>query len=480
LYIIYREVPLRGLDMEKSGKKNSSKSRHSMRNGVVCVWVVVVLLLLVTTVGLALDMGKVILVANQLQNAADAAALAGARIVKVSQDQARQNAINMALENYADGQSVQLASNPSNNPDGDIVVGRYDLKTHIFTPTTAAIANALKVVVRRSGGSLGGPVALNFGSLFNVSTCNMSRYAIAVATGGTGAGLIALAPDGIGLLLNGNPSLIVNDGAIVVDSAAYNAVRIIGNPEFDALELDVTGEVDVAGGFEFDPNFPVETGVPPSPDPLCPDPPGDCLPEPEWDSDYDLSPSPGQALKITGGTRELQPGYYSGGLRISGGNITFKPGIYILDGRSTGQKAGLVVGGNANICAKGVMFYIVGNGVVDLAGTGSIVVTPIRYDSNDFCDSSYSYPAGIDYVYEELGIFQSRSNTNDARIVGTSLLNLDGTLYFPSNHVDLSGTGDGFGDQLIARTVEISGTADMTIMYDGRNRSPANKSYLVE
>jgi len=119
--------------MEKSDKRNSSKSRHSMRNGVVCVWVVVVLLLLVTPVGLALDMGKVILVANQLQNAADAAALAGARIVKVSQDQARQNAMNIALENFADGQSVQLASNQSNNPDGDIVVGRYDLKTHIFT-----------------------------------------------------------------------------------------------------------------------------------------------------------------------------------------------------------------------------------------------------------------------------------------------------------------------------------------------------------
>jgi hypothetical protein len=199
-----------------------------------------------------------------------------------------------------------------------------------------------------------------------------------------------------------------------------------------------------------------------------------------WDSNYDLAPSPGQAFTISGGTVELEPGYYSGGLRISGGNITLKPGVYILGGSSKGQKSGLVIGGNANLCAKGVMFYIVGDGVVNIAGTGSIQSTPIQYDSNDFCDSSYSYPANIDYTYEEIGIFQARDNTNDARIVGTSLLDLGGTLYFPSNHIDLSGTGAGFGDQLIAKTIGISGTGDMTIMYDGRNRAPANRSYLVE
>jgi len=479
LYIIYREVPLRNFDMKKSGKQNSSKSKHSMRDGIVYVWVVVVLLLLITTIGLALDVGKVILVAHQLQNAADAAALAGARVVKISQTQARQNAMDIALENSVDGQSVQLASNEGNNTDGDIVVGRYDLQTGTFTVTTSAV-NALKVVARRSNSSLGGPVTLNFGSLFNVNTCNISRSAIAIAAGGTGAGMISLAPDGIGLSINGELSLTVHDGAILVNSVADNAVRIIGQPDLDALELDVTGEIDGTGGFEFEPNFVVNTGVPPTPDPLCSNPPDECLPEPSWDSNYDLAPSPGQAIKITGGTVELEPGYYSGGLLISGGNITLKPGVYILGGSSKGQKSGLVIGGNANLCAKGVMFYIVGDGVVNIAGTGSIQSTPIQYDSNDFCDSSYSYPANIDYTYEEIGIFQARDNTNDARIVGTSLLDLGGTLYFPSNHIDLSGTGAGFGDQLIAKTIGISGTGDMTIMYDGRNRAPANRSYLVE
>lgn len=462
--------------MKKSNRQNILVSKHPIRRGIVYIWVIVVLLLLISIIGLALDVGKVLFVAHQLQNAADSAVLAGARVVKISQNNARQNAIDAALANYADQLNVQLAGNQGNDPDGDIVVGRYDMQTSIFTPTTVA-ANALKVVARRSSGSLGGPVDLNFGTLFNIDTCNVSRYAIAVASGGTGAGMLSLAPGGIGLLINGNLSLNVHDGAIIVNSADDNAVRIIGQPLLDALELDVTGDIDATGGFEFDPNFVINTGVSPTPDPLCPDPLDDCLPEPLWDPVYDLSPSPGEALKISGGTVELEPGYYSGGLDITGGDVTLKPGIYILDGS---KKSGLVIGGNANFCAKGVMFYIVGNGTVDIAGTSSIIATPIIYDSNDFCDSSYEYPVDIDYRYEDVTIFQSRSNLNDARIVGTGLLDLDGTLYFPNNHIDLSGTGEGIGDQLVADSIEISGSGDMVIRYDGRNRSPANRAFIVE
>ena len=89
-------------------------------------------------------------------------------------------------------------------------------------------------------------------------------------------------------------------------------------------------------------------------------------------------------------------------------------------------------------------------------------------------------PASTDYTYEGISFFQARDNTNDARIVGTGLMDLDGTLYFPSNHLDLTGTGDGFGNQLIANTIEISGTGDITIMYDGRNRAAGTTSFLVE
>jgi hypothetical protein len=358
-----------------------------------------------------------------------------------------------------------------------------------FTPTTNA-PNAVKAVARFNSDSLNGPVSLNFGPLAGVHTANVERYAIAMSSGGTGAGLISLDPNACpGLYINGTVAIDVNDGDMQVNADGEQcnkpcAVDIDGQPEIMADSLNVVGGY-CPGVFEED--FPVNTGVDPIPDPLCPDPPDVCIPPPTWNEADDLTPQydpnllPGDAIQINEGDVVLEPGYYSGGLRITGGNVIMKPGIYILDGTSQGLTSGLVVAGNTNLCARGVMFYITGDGVVDLAGTGAIEVTPMTFDEpQTACDGSLSFPDGAYAEYEGISFFQDRDNTNEARITGTNLLDLDGTLYFSSNPVALSGTGDGFGNQLIAGTVEIKGTADITINYDGRNPAPGHKSYLVE
>ena len=83
--------------------------------------------------------------------------------------------------------------------------------------------------------------------------------------------------------------------------------------------------------------------------------------------------------------------------------------------------------------------------------------------------------------YEGMSIFQSRDNHNDAVIIGTANLELSGTLYFPENHAELGGTEDWTaGNQFIADTMWIHGTATIGIDYDGRNIAPGNKSFLVE
>jgi Flp pilus assembly protein TadG len=460
-----------------AGVTQGSGRRHK---GTVIIWVAIFLVLIILLFGLALDTARVLLVAHQLQNAADAAALAGARLVKIDQLGARQQAAAIAFGNYADGKFVQLADNFDNLPDGDIVVGRYDRKTQVFTVTTLA-PNALRIVARRTANSLGGPIPLNFGPIVNVKNSNIQRYTVAMASGGTGAGLIALAPEGTGLKINGDVTLHVNDGAIQVNSQDDQGMKVIGQPQIQASELNVTGDVDPTGGFSFDPDLPVNTGASPIDDPLCPNPPVDCLPAPLWNPANDLAPSPGETYEISSGTATLEPGFYSGGLNMTGGDVILKPGIYILDGGVTG-KGGLVIGGNTNLCAKGVMFFVTGSGKVDIAGTGTIRATPMKFDESDFCDDTFAYPADVYNFpfYEDTVIFQDRDNTTDARIVGTGLLDLDGTLYFPANHVDLTGTGDGFGQQLIASTIEISGTGEISINYDGRNRTSANRSFIVE
>lgn len=445
------------------------------------IWVAIFLFLIILIAGLGLDSAKAFLVAHQLQNAADAAALAGACFVKTDPNSARETAIAVALLNFADGNAVELTDNPDNLPDGDVVIGRYDRSIGEFTATLMGV-NAVRVVARRTDTSLGGPVPLNFGPIAGVDNVNITRHAIAMTSGGTGAGLIALRPDGVGLLLNGGARVDVNDGAIQVNSSADDATTLTGSKvELLADELNIWGDISTKPpGIPIDELPPIDTDAPPIPDPLCPDPPTTCLPPPSWDPSIDLGG--GKTVKITEGTPPpFKPGFYSGGFRITGGNVTFEPGIYILGGSSTGQKSGLVVSGNTNLCAKGVMFYITGNGVVDLAGTGDIRVTPPDPESTDFCRTGFKYPLDLDFDnYEGISIFQDRANTNDARIVGTNLMDLDGTLYFPQNHLDVGGIGAGFGNQLIAWSIEVSGTSDIVINYDGRNKAPGNKSYLVE
>lgn len=110
------------------------------------------------------------------------------------------------------------------------------------------------------------------------------------------------------------------------------------------------------------------------------------------------------------------------------------------------------------------MFYITGDGIVDIQGNGGMRATP-----------------PISGVYEGVTIFQDRANTNESWIQGTSDLDLDGTLYFPrSEFLHILGGGWGFGNQLIGWRFEIQGSGIVGIQYDGRNRAPTTGSFLVE
>ncbi len=77
-------------------------------------------------------------------------------------------------------------------------------------------------------------------------------------------------------------------------------------------------------------------------------------------------------------------------------------------------------------------------------------------------------------------MFDENGECGDSRIIGTSFLDLQGTLYFPCAELEVGGEGDGFGDQLIAWTMWIHGTGDLTINYDGDAVAPGIRVRLVE
>ena len=160
-------------------------------------WIALAGLLLIAMVGLGLDTAQGLLVGHQLQNAADAASLAGALVVKANVVLGtRDRADQLALANKAAGEPVQLSRNEANDPEGDIVLGRYDRQLRTFNPNpTPSVMNAVKVVARRTQGSPGGPLPTLFGRSFGVNTVGVSRSAIAVSAGTTGAGMLVLCPD---------------------------------------------------------------------------------------------------------------------------------------------------------------------------------------------------------------------------------------------------------------------------------------------
>ncbi len=256
-------------------------------------------------------------------------------------------------------------------------------------------------------------------------------------------GLIALNPIERGLWIDGGGDIIVNNGAIQVNSEASDAVRLTGRPTLVATELDITG--NYYGWIP--PELIVNTGVSPVLDPLLD------VPEPFFGPPQ----TPDRVVIAPGETRILQPGYYPGGIEILDSSATaiLEPGIYVLDGIGLNIFSGNLIADTPG----GVMFYITGTGRVDLRGNVRI---------NEFEDGPWG----------GMAIFQDRDNHNDARIIGTNFLDIKGTIYFPQNYVEIGGEGD-LGSQLIADTILIHSNELLQINYDGRNPIPEPTTLLL-
>jgi hypothetical protein len=478
-------------------------------------------------VGIAADLGIILSAGQQLQNLSDAASLAGARARQPSGTPwlwadpfnatalaaVRQAAKDEAFANF-------IYSDRGLLNDADIIVGQFDRNSQLFTASGyPGRPNAVQVTGLRTNGSAGGTLPLAFGPIFGYSTAGVRRDAIATIGAGMGAALIVLnRTESCALRLNGVPELILQpvppqtcaDGAgVFVNSSAANAACLIGVSKIEATGVWINGGYSgnlnsvtegICGSHDGSTLIRANTGIC-IPDPLgCTpcnsNPAGACVPEPSTSGMTDFSATlyGNSSVRVTGGDIvELSPGWYSKGIDATGGSLTLKPGVYLLGGSPSGGggATGLSVVGNAAICAKGVMLYIMGpHGVFNLSGTGRCDVTPIPFDasqcpsqsSTDFCNPAYSLPVPAPpSYYRGISVFQSRTNTNDANIRGTSDMNLVGTFYFSANHLQVVGTPLSLGTQVIVDTMTVTGTSNLTIKYDGCLRTAGSSLvFLVE
>ena len=159
------------------------KLRRQDESGSVTTAVALCLVVLIGLVAMVVDTGYVMNIRNELQNAADAAALAGARSLFLSSLQAGQPNWIAAQEAATD---VVRSNQSSNRPlvDAQVQVGYWNLNSKILQPTSIAnTANdlpAVMVTVSRDSGSNGGPVALVFAPVLGVDTMPVDVQALAV------------------------------------------------------------------------------------------------------------------------------------------------------------------------------------------------------------------------------------------------------------------------------------------------------------
>jgi hypothetical protein len=233
------------------------------------IWTAIFLLVLIGIVGLSLDWGKTAVNIHQLYNAADAAALAGAQVVKVDQDRAIRFAVTAAKQNFVDRDDVDLdylwPGEPFAN-DLDVVLVRYYRQKAYDDPTryepNLSLPNGVKVTARRGAttdvaysmdpgfGSTDPNLSLVFGPAFKKKTVGVSRYAIAICVGAARAGLLALLeypPERMGIYAPGTATIRVVNGEIQDNSQSLDnprqAFRGTGDFSLACEELHVCGEV---------------------------------------------------------------------------------------------------------------------------------------------------------------------------------------------------------------------------------------------
>lgn len=131
---------------------------------------------LIGAVGFGIDSALVQIQRTRLQTAADAAATAGARQLKVPANVATM-AITLAKANVPAGSDATLRDNVLKS--ADILQGNWNGTSRVFTPAGAP-NNAVKVTTRFAVAN-GNPHKLIFGKLLGIEAADLSATAIAIA-----------------------------------------------------------------------------------------------------------------------------------------------------------------------------------------------------------------------------------------------------------------------------------------------------------
>jgi len=164
-------------------------TKTARQRAAAAVWTAITAILMVGFAALAVDLGHMRLVKVQLQNAADAAALAGASALmdpagiggnatpEQRAQEARLRASTYAAKNAAEKKAVLL-------DPADITVGHITNPDNLQEGLAAAQPyNAVQTIARKNENSSNGPVSLFFAAIWGERTASLTATATALLDG---------------------------------------------------------------------------------------------------------------------------------------------------------------------------------------------------------------------------------------------------------------------------------------------------------
>ena len=395
------------------------RSRKRER-GIAAVLMAILFAVFLAFGGLVLDGGRIYFEKRRMQAAADAAAYGG------------------ALE-------LRRGVRPNLNLESEIVTaGRDDAELNGFEHGTDTIDVAINhpPTVGPNSGSMNHVEAIITQTVptflmrvLNINTADIRARGVAGLEANGEACVIALDPDDKGALrVAGNALLDANCG-ILSNSSDSCGMEVNGNAEMHGTWIGVAG--NHCGGGVYDP--PATDGALQMIDPLA------LMTPPDYTSVTPVFTN----VSINNATANLVPGYYQGGIKISGSSsiVDFADGLYVLD-------SGMDISGGT-ITGDNVTFYNVGNKYLSITGATSVELSaPTSGDTQGmlFWGSALS------------------PNGNPGHLLrGTSQTSFTGAIYFPAQHIDWAGTNDTVGEwtMLVGNTIDITGNGIVTQTING-------------
>jgi hypothetical protein len=483
------------------------KPPNRRRNGKVLALFVIMVTALLGMLGLVIDGGMVMAAHRRTQNAADSAALAAATIL------------------HRGGTATDARTAAQSFLDTHYGIGSGDVQINI-PPTSGPYASDARFAEAIVS-------TLHDNYLIQIAGAAASQNVSARAVAGyealaEGEGAIVLDPNARpGLSVQGGGNLRVK-GAVIVNSQ-YSGLDQYGQtvtwPGYEqqyamTTSNNSTMQADlflIRGGVDTVANYTsYDTGAPNplycsypslSPDPLR------GMPAPTTSNTPSISNWTRQgALSFGNGqTATLSPGVYRDIAITNGATVTFNPGVYILSPVQNNE--GLRINGDCTVVGNGVMFYITGSNYLDGGSPGALdtaddaqnaldgplpptyatSIPPstdpesnrVRFATLDInaTEARVTFTGLNDSSSPHNGMlfFQRRRNTNNAQIQGQAGTNVSigGAIYAKWARFSVSGGGR-YDAQFVVGSMQVSGTATVTLLGTGESFGLANQVFLVE